>query len=873
MRLAGERVVSVVLVGRSEELGVLDALVEAVRRGESRVLVVRGEPGIGKSALIRDLTDAAVGFRVETAAGVESEMELPFAGLHQLCGSMLDHLDRLPAPQRDALGVAFGLRGGDAPDRYIVGLAVLGLFSEVAAAGPLLAVVDDMQWLDRASVQALEFVARRPLAEPVALVCSARGSEGDGPLAGLPELALGGLDAEAAQAVLSSVIKWPLDEPVRDRIIAETRGNPLALLELPRGLSPAELAGGFGLPSVQPIPDRIEASFRRRVKRLPSETQRLLLLAAAEPLGDPRLLWGAAERLGVAVEAADAAVEAGLVEFGARVTFHHPLVRSAVYRAAAESARREAHGALAEVTDARQDPDRRAWHRAHATAGLDEDVAVELERSAGRAQARGGPAAAAAFFERASSLTVDPHTRAERALAAARLMTQAGAFDGALGLLTVAEAGPLSELQLARAELLRGQVAFGSWRGDAPALLLKAAKRLEPRDVGLARETYLEALSTGVYAGRFVAGGEPGEVAAAARAAPAGSQPPDALDLLLEGSAMLMTDGYATAGPTLKRAVSAFRDQGSPKEEATRWLWLACANAVRLWDDESWHVLSTRHIELARAAGALGVLPIALNQRVTPEEEPGGRGAPVGPSLMHWATAVLNNSAGRYHEAADAAELARADTYELVFPMWAAIELIEAGSRSGMGERGAETLERLSETTRAGSTDWALGVEARSRALLSEGEAAERFYLEAIERLARTRMRVDLARGHLVYGEWLRRGRRRIDGREQLVTANEMFVEMGAQGFAERAGRELQATGRTARRRSVETSGQLTPQEAQVARLARDGLSNAEIGARLFISARTVQYHLRKVFTKLGITSRTQLDGTLPNQPVADAGE
>jgi DNA-binding CsgD family transcriptional regulator/tetratricopeptide (TPR) repeat protein len=915
------------LLGRSSECAVLDALLDAVRGGESRVLVVRGEPGVGKSVMLRYLTDAATGLRVESATGVESEMELPFAGLHQLCAPMLDRLERLPAPQRAALGVAFGLWSGDAPDRYLVGLAVLGLFSEVAGDRPLLAVVDDAQWLDRATVQALEFVGRRLVAESVALVFAVRGSANEEPLAGLPELVLEGLNNGDARALLSSVVRWPLDERVRDRIIAETRGNPLALVELPRGLTAGELAGGFALPTVQPLPDRIEGSFRRRLQELPSETQRLLLVAAAEPVGDPALLWSAAERLELANETADAAVAAGLVGLGTRVTFRHPLVRSAIYRAATQAARREVHGALAQVTDPRRDPDRRAWHRAHATAGPDEDVAFELELSAGRAHARGGLAAAAAFLERASALTLEPRKRAERALAAARLMTQAGAFDAALRLLTAAEAGPLDQLQRARVDLLRGQVAFGSWRGDAPALLLKAAKCLEPLDLALARETYLEALSTAVYAGRFVTSGEPREAAEAARGAPAGSQPPGAPDLLLQGFAMLITDGYAAAGPTLKRAVSAFGDQRISKEEGIRWLWLACASAVRLWDDESWHLLSTRHIELSRAAGALGVLPIALNQRAglylyegefaaaeslimeatavnevtgsrlphyswlgltafrggeldalepvqnSPQGEPGRRGGAVGPSLMHWAKAVLYNSVGRYQEALEAAEAARADPYELVFPMWAAIELIEAATRSGIAQRGAEALERLSETTRAGGTDWALGVEARSRALLSEGRAAEALYREAIERLGRTRMRIELARGHLLYGEWLRRERRRIDGREQLRRAHEMFVQMGAEGFGERAERELQATGGRARRRSIETSGQLTPQEAQVARLARSGLSNTEIGARLFISARTVQYHLRKVFTKLDITSRTQLDGTLPSDPSVGSGE
>jgi DNA-binding CsgD family transcriptional regulator len=876
---------------------------------------------VGKSALLEYLAGRATGFRVAQAAGVESEMELPFAGLQQLCGPMLDRLDRLPTPQRDALGVAFGLRAGDAPDRYLVGLAVLSLLSEVAEDQPLVCLVDDAQWLDRASLQALEFVARRLLAESVGLVFAVRHSEEREPLGGLPELAVEGLRNGDARALLDSAISLPLDEEVRDRIIAETRGNPLALLELPRGYRAVELAGGFGLLDAQPLPTRIEDSFRLRLQELPRETQRLLLVAAAEPIGDPALVWRAAKRLGVSADAADAAESDGLVRFGANVTFRHPLVRSAIYRAASAEGRRNAHRALAEVTDPDRDPDRRAWHLAKATVGPDEDVASELERSAGRAQARGGLAAAAAFLEQSVRLTLEPRPRAERALAAAKLATQAGAFDAALRLLATAETSPLDELQCARADLLRGQIAFGSWRGsDASALLLRAAKRLEPLDVGLARQTYLEALSTSVYAGRFTNAGGVREAAEAARHAPAATEPASALDLLLDGLALLTTEGHAAAAPTLKRAVTAFTGDGISREEAVRWLWLASVAAVRLWDDESWEVLSKRHVQLARDAGALVALPIALNQRAglhvhegefaaaaslieeanaineatgsrlphyaalglaafsgrdlqapgpietSSEKDREPRGEEVGPSLLQWANAALYNGLGRYEEALAAAERAREGSYELVFPMWSALELIEAATRTGMPGRAADALDRLSEASRASGTDWALGVDAQSRALLAEGESAEELYREAIDRLGRTRIRVALARAHLLYGEWLRRERRRTDAREQLRTAYEMFVAMGAEGFAERAERELLATGATARKRTVETSSELTAQETQVARLARDGLSNAEIGARLFISSRTAQYHLRKVFMKLDINSRTQLDRVLPSE-------
>jgi DNA-binding CsgD family transcriptional regulator len=901
------------------ESNVLDGLLDAVRGGESRVLVVRGEPGVGKSALLEYAAGRASGCRVGRAAGVQSEMELAFAGLHQLCAPMLDRVERLPAPQRDALSTAFGLTGGLAPDRFLVGLAVLGLLSEVAEERPLVCLVDDAQWLDRASVQALAFVARRLLAESVALVFGVRQPAEEQPLAGLPELVVEGLRNGDARALLGSVISWPLDERVRDRIVAETRGNPLALLELPRGLTAAELAGGFGLPDALALPRRIEDSFRRRLAPLPAATRMLLLVAAAEPVGEPVLVWRAARRLGIEVEAADAAETAGLCEFGARVRFRHPLVRSAVYRAASPEDRRSVHGALAQATDPDVDPDRRAWHRAQAAPGLDEEVASELERSAGRAQARGGLAAAAAFLERSVALTPEPRRRAQRALVAAQANHQAGAPDAALELLATADAGPLDELQCARVDLLRGQIAFAVNRGsDAPPLLLAAAKRLEPLDVGLARETYLDALWAAMFVGGLADSGSLPDVAWAARGAPPASRPPRAADLLLDGLALLNTDGYAAATPTLRRALGAFRSADISAEEGLRWLWLACRAAADVWDDESWHVLATRQVELARDTGALTVLPVALNSRIYMHLNAGElaaaaslieeaeavtgatgshlapygalllavwrgrateatalseasmndvvrRGEGLGLTVIQWATAVLYNSLGRYEDALAAARRAGEESYEQLFSKWSAVELIEAATRIGAREDVADACERLSETTRASGSDWALGIEARSRALLAAGDPADRLYREAIDRLGRTRVRVELARAHLLYGEWLRRERRRMDAREQLRAAYEMFVTMGADGFAERAARELLATGERARQRAVESGSQLTAQEAQVARLARDGFSNPDIGARLFISSRTVQYHLRKVFTKLGITSRTQLDRVLPN--------
>jgi DNA-binding CsgD family transcriptional regulator len=908
------------LLDRLPERAALSQLLDTARAGRSGVLVVCGEPGIGKTALLEYAIGSAAGLRVAQVAGVESEMELAFAALQQLCAPMLDKLESLPDPQRDALGVAFGLKAGAAPDRFLVGLAALSLLSEAAEQQPLLCVIDDAQWLDRASAQALGFVARRLLADRVALVFATR--EPGEEYRGLPELLVGGLREGDAQELLSSVVRGPLDERVRDRILAETRGNPLALLELPRGVAPAELAGGFGSPSVPTasgLPGRIEDNFRRRLEVLPAATQQLMLVAAAEPAGEPALVWRAAERLGIGAGALAPAADAGLLVIGERVTFRHPLVRSAAYRAAPPPERRAAHQALADAADPQADPDRRAWHRAQATTGPDEDVASELERSASRAQARGGLAAAAAFLERAAALTLDPARQAERALAAAHAKYQAGAFDATLGLLATAETGPPDQLRRAWADLLRGQIAFASSRGsDAPPLLLKAARQFEPLDSRLARETYLDALAAALFAGRLALGGGMREVAEAARvAAPPGTA--RGPDLLLDGLALLVTEGYPAGAPVLRRAVSAFRSTDLSTEEGLRWLWLASYAAGIVWDYASWDVLSDRQVTLAREVGALITLPIALSTHAgvhlfagefneaaslvaqaesvaeatesslapygalalavfrgqevqaaqliqTATDDAGRRGEGGGLSSVQWAAAVLWNSLGRYEEALAAAQRASEESPAVRFASWALIELVEAAVRSAVPERAADALQRLSGIARACGTDWTLGVQARSRALVSDGAAAENLYREAIDCFGRTRLRVDLGRAHLIYGEWLRRQRRRRDARDQLGRAYQIFDSIGAAAFAERARIELRATGGNARQPAVQTPDTLTAQEALIARLAGDGASNPQIAAQLFISPATVAYHLRKVFTKLGINSRSQLAPALPGR-------
>ena len=890
-----------------------------MRAGEGRALVVRGEPGVGKTVLLDYLTGRASGCRVVRAAGVQSEMELAFAGLHQLCAPMLDHAESLPVPQHEALRTAFGLSAGPVPDRFLVGLAVLGLLSETAGERPLVCVVDDQQWLDHASAQALGFAARRLAADPVGLVFAARVPGQD--VAGLPELVVEGLAEDDARALLESMLTGPLDARVRDRIIADAHGNPLALLELPRGLTQSQLTGGFGLTSAVPLDGRIEESFGRQLAALPAQTRRLVQLAAADPSGDPVLVWRAAGRLAIGAGAAGPAVEAGLAEFGARVRFRHPLVRSAAYRSASAQARQELHGALAEATDPAVDPDRRAWHRAQAAPGPDEEVAAELEQCAGRAQRRGGLVAAAAFLERSAGLTLDPARRAQRALAAAQARHRAGASDAALGLLAMAQAGPLDELQRARADLLRAQIAFASSHGrDAPPLMLSAARQLEALDVGLARETYLEAFTAALFVGRLSPA--VGDVARAARMAPAPLTRGRAPDLLLDGLALLVTEGYAAGTPALRRALLAFRSQDIPAEEGLSWLWLAGMAAIAVWDDETWHILASRHVKLAREAGALSELPLAVLSRYllhvhAGELEQGAAliaeaqavadvtGSQLGPwpygglgaafrgreaeatELIQatmdavtsrgdgrgvgsqYAAALLYNGLGHYDKALAAAELV-CEYDDLGVLGWSLTELVEAAARSGQPARASDALQRLSAMTRASGTDWAVGTEARSRALLSEGETAENCYREAIERLGRTRMRPDVARARLLYGEWLRRENRRQDARAELRAAHGLFTTMGIEAFAERARRELLATGDTVRKRTVETVGELTAQEAHIARLAAGGRTNSEIGTQLFLSTRTVEWHLSKVYTKLGIGSRRELRRTLASLGQAD---
>jgi DNA-binding CsgD family transcriptional regulator len=899
------------LLGRAREGALLDRLLGDVRRGESRSLLVRGEPGIGKTALLDRMVASAADLTVLRATGVESEMELAYASLHQLCLPVLDHVDRLPAPQRTALEIVFGLSSGDAPDRFLVGLGGLTLLSEVAEDRPLLCVVDDAQWLDQASELTLAFVARRLLAEPVGMVFGAR--EPGEQLRSIPALEVTGLGADDADALLRTAARSSLDPRVRRRIAAETRGNPLALLELPHGPDGNQLAGEFGLLEAEGLSRQIEESFLRRIGPLPEDARLLLLIAAAEPVGDPLLLWRAAEKLGIGEVAMEAANSAEVMTIGERVIFRHPLVRSAVYRSATLQERRLAHLALSEVTDPAADPDRRAWHMAGATAGPDEQVALELERSASRGRTRGGLAAAAAFLQRAVALTEDPPRRAERALEAADASLKAGAFDAASRLLDTAEAGPVDAYQRARVDLVRARLAFALSRGaDAPPLLLQAARLLESFDLDLARQTYLDAWGAAVFAGGTMLS----EICQAARMLPLPRGSPLPSYLLLDGLALLTTDGRAAATPVLQSAVKAVTDL--PAEDLLRLGWLAQTASAAVWDHESYRAIGARLVDLAREAGALAELPnyltglalatawmghfadtaslIAEIDAVTSVTgmsfPPYGLGwlrslegrepeisvatadairlAAAGGELgaakqADWVAAVRYNGLARFEEAASAAKRAAfAHSYNPL-SMWPLPELVEGAVRAGHAELARDALERLCVTTQPAGTDWALGIEARCRALLTTGEPAQRLYREAITRLGRTRLRPELARAQLLYGEWLRRENRRSDARIQLRAAYDQFASIGMEGFAGRARRELQATGEKVRKRTLETRDELTAQERQVAMLAREGLSNPEIGARLFLSPRTVEYHLSKVFGKLAISSRRELGNALPS--------
>jgi len=902
------------LLGRKYELRVLEDLLASTRNRVGGAIVVRGEPGIGKTALIDTAAHDAVGFTVLRTAGNEAEMELAYAGLQDLLRGFVRDLGELAPPQRAAIEVVLGRLSGDAPDQLLVGLGLLNLLSGSRPNEAVLCVVDDAQWLDAASAHAIAFAARHVSHDPVAFVLAERDRTSE--FRGLPELAMLGLGDQDARELIAISVPDRIDDQVANRLIAETRGNPLALVQLPRGMTPAQLAGGFGLPMVATLADRIEGSYRQRLATLPSDSAKLLLLSASDPTGDSRLIWRAADRLAVAESAAEALEVDGLVEFGARIVFSHPLVRSAVYSAASPSERREVHRALADATDVALDPDRRAWHRAQATVHPDESVARELEDSAARAQARGGFAAAGAFLERSAALTSDPRQRAPRALRAAQAKRQAGAIDSATGLAKIAQRGPLSDRELAQLDALLGQIAFARHRGNEVApLLLKAAARLEHVDVQLARYAYLDALIAAIFAGHLAGETGPAMVARAVRAARTVDESLRPADLLADGLALLLTDGYQSATPALKAALAAFRGQGVSSEERLRWSWLAGGTAGLIWDYETWDVLTARQERFAREVGALSGLPIALSIRVgvclfsgdmvaarflleqvqvvtdasdgerfpnaavlvaafsgdgdetrplieTVMSNSLARGEGLAMTMAWCATAVLCNGNAQYEEAFAAALAAVEDPSDIWYWGWSTVELIEAASRTGRAAEAKPHLERLIQSTDASGTPWALAVQARCRALLADGTEAEGLFRKAIELASATPVRLEVARSTLVYGEWLRRHRRTRDARVQLRVARELFMKFGMSGFARRAEGELLASGDRIRTAPA-ASTNLTPQENRIAELAARGSTNQDIAEQLFISRATVEYHLSKVYRKLGVKTRTQLANTL----------
>ena len=899
------------LLGRDRESERLLGLVEAARSGRGSVLVVRGDAGIGKTALLDHLAGTVQGCRVLRVAGAESETALPFAGLHQLCASLLHLVERLPAPQADAIGTALGLRAGRPPDDMLVGLAVLGLLGEAAATGPLVCAIDDAQWLDSATRETLGFVARRVSGEPVLLLVATRPTD-DARWSGLPEVEVTGLGPEHAGALLDSALVSPLDERVRTRVLAETRGNPATLLELPHQLGAAELMFGPDHVTVAPATSRLERELVREVTSLPTPSRRLLVIAATDPLGDVGVLWRAADELGIGPNALGPLERAELLQVDGLVRFRDPLLRSAAYRFATPDERRLVHRALARVTDARLDPDRQAWHHAQAATGPDEAVAAELERSAGRALVRGGVRGAAAFLARAAELTPEPRQRARREVDAAQAMLQAGAFEAASRLLAAARLGPLTQLQQACVNVVAAQIGFAESRGSATfPPLLTAARHLGPLDARRALDSYVDAFSAALFAGRLATGPGVVDVALAVREVPTPAHLRRG-DVLLRGVAGLFVDGYPAAVPRLREAVRAFESRDLTIDEGLRFLWLATIVAADLWNLESWDRLADRHLDVARVSGSLVALPLALNTRTfvelfagdldaasahvaeigrladvtgaesTPwaamglvalrgheqEAEPFlarvmedvlARGEGLGVSCTHWAQALLRNGLGRYAAALDAARVAAAQPLEMAVANWALSELVEAAARAHEPAEATAALDQLSLKTRAAGTDWALGVEARCRAMLHSGDRAEALYLEAIDRLTRAHVEVELARAHLLYGEWLRREGHRVQARDQLRVAHQSLSAMGVDAFAARARRELAATGETVRKRNEETQRDLTPQELHIARLAAEGLTNPEIGAALFISPRTVEWHLGKVYAKLGISARTHL--------------
>ena len=906
------------ILGRSAERSRLTEMLLSAHAGRGTSLVIQGEAGIGKSALLDDLAANAVDTWVCRVAGVESEMELPFASLQQLCGPTLSHVADLSVLHRSTLEKVFGLTTGSPPDRFSVGMALLDLVAVVTQSQTMLWLVDDAQWLDQASRRTIGFACRRLRGERLAAFVALRDTPGGRDLAGLPQMRLEGLTRQDAGRLFDSVVPGPTDPLVRDRIIAETRGNPLALLELPRTWTAAELVEGFSEPEREPVDFQLERAFAKRLGNLPGETRILLTLAAAEPKGDPAILWSAADEMGLDWRAAGAAEAEGLIDFNQRVHFRHPLVRATAYRTAPLPERLAVHAALAAVTDPVHDADRRAWHRASSTVAYDEDIALELEQSAERAKSRGGILAAAALLERAARLTPDPFLLAERTMAAARAQRAAGSLESALRLLDTLTPEPPSELRSAQVERLRGKIAFDQKReSEAAELLLSSARRLEPLDLTLARETHFEALAAAVWAKPQNGNDLVRTAAKAAHALPRGDDVRSTAELLLQALAARITEGYETAAPAIQSSLEAVREHHVEPAEFDDLLWMAGNRvagilAVESWDFDTWHLLAHRQVDVTREAGALVQLQFALNflannvvvtgdvraaEDLIDEERRlatitgvppvayggllvaahrGDRsiGVPMVEAAIEAATkdgqgravaflncvnAVLNNGLGRHrHALVSARHVIEDDT--LGYQTLAIGELAEAAYHVGDDDQVRAAAIWMRRRADAVPTQWALAMSARVQALSERSSAAEGLYRQSISHFTDTPLRVELARSHLLLGEWLRRQGSQESASEHLGIALDAFRAMGVNAFAKRARGELFATMRRRNRAFVDDpSARLTAQELEIAELAQQGLSNREIGARLFLSHRTVEWHLGNVFAKVGVSTRRRL--------------
>jgi DNA-binding CsgD family transcriptional regulator len=913
-------ILAVELVGRPVERERLVSLLGYAAQGLSAVLVVEGEAGVGKTVLLDDLVATAASRGVSTfrLVGLEPETPLGYAALHRLLQPFRSDIERLPEPQRDALRSALGLIGSSPPDRFLVGLGVLTLLADAASAAPLLVVIDDANWLDQESLVVLGFAARRLHAEGVVMVFAVRAPSGlPAELFGLPEMVVGGLAEDASLALLAALTEAGVARHVGARLAVELRGNPLALVEVVRELSPGQMAGGESLPDPLPVGAALQGVFDRRVARLAPSSRVLLALAAAEPTAPPSQLWRASARLGIDPDAAAFDVGDVLEVTGDAIVFRHPLARAAAYRATPAGLRRQVHQTWAAVADEGTGRDRVAWHLANAAASPDDGVAARLEEAAEQVRARGGYAATATFLSRAADLSVDPVLKARRYVAAASAELTAGAPQRAAALLDQAERGALAEADRLRAERLQADLAY-AMGGTPTDQFLAAGRSSMPIDPAFGRETVLRALEFAIYAGRNVFAPAASTARQILAGAPIATPPLTSVDGLLYG--LLERDRSSEAAPLFRGALDALRERSLADESRLPWMPLGTMAAVDLLDLDAKADLVTEYARIARERGALATLPVALinvadacvyqgryavaeaalaesrsvsvalGSQHQDADRPGladvsvlasrghhdeawalGRavaaalssvGAAGGVSHVRLWLAVLEIAFGNYGEALDLATY----VFEEDLLAWGTPvlpNLVEAAVRSDKADMAERALARLEERVEASGALWGLGLLARSRALVSAADWAEQHYRDAIDLLERTTAAPDLARAHLLYGEWLRRERRRREARHHLRRAYDMFGGMGAEAFARRARIELNATGERARQRQAGTETALTPQEAQIAGLVTEGLTNRDIAARLFVSPATVEYHLRKMFRKLGVSSRTQLAGAM----------